>query len=123
MAIWIALLISMICIQVPNLLAVNKAGDQMTLASAFLIGVYVIPSSFLANSLMAYYFGAGSGKYSYVVLTVATYAFSLIVSLLIQFFILKNKDFLVADYLSMLFVLIGLTFMIYRVEISAFFTK
>ena len=123
MAIWLSLLISMICIQVPNLLAVNKSGEQMTLTGALMIGLYVIPTGFLANTFMAYFFGAGSSKYSYVVLTVATYAFSLIVSMGIQLFVLKNKDFIIADYLAVLFVFIGLTFMLFRTEISSFLIK
>jgi len=123
MAIWFALLVSMICIQVPNLIAMNKSGDQaMTLGVAFTIGLMTIPTGIIANTMMSYFFGAGSFKYSYVVLTVATYAFSLIISLLIQFFYLKDNNLLIADYLMVFFVLVGLSCMIFREDLSKFLT-
>lgn len=118
MAIWFSLFISMIFIQVPNLLAINKSSTTMTLYSAFIVGLCVIPTGLIANTMMSYFYGVGATKYSYVALTVGTYAASLIISTIIQIFVLKNKDFLIADYLAVFFVLVGLLTMIYRVEIN-----
>jgi len=118
MAIWISIIIATVCIQIPNIWAINKFALEPSFKSAITIGFFTIPASFLASSCYAYFYGMGFSKYSYPLMAISAFAISLIVSFFVQQIILKNKEIIMADYLSITLVLLGLLVMIFRKEIN-----
>lgn len=120
MFIWLTLLIATLCIQVPNIWAINKFATEPSFKSAVIIGLLTLPASLIANICYSYFYGMGFTKYSYPVMAVSAYAVSLIVAFTVQQLILKNKEIIFADFISITFIILGLITMIYRKEINSF---
>jgi hypothetical protein len=125
MFIWFYLIIATLCIQIPNIWAINKFATEPTLKSAAVIGLFCLPASFIANTCYAYFYGMGNLKYdlNYPTMAVSAYAVSLIIAFIVQQVILKNKEILIADYFSLFFIIIGIIITIYRIDINSYFFK
>jgi hypothetical protein len=123
MGIWLSIIIATLAIQLPNIWAINKFAESPSLNSAFVIAFFCLPASFIANTGYAYYYGFGYEKYSYPVMAIGAYGISLLISFIVQSFILKNKDILFVDLISIFLIISGLLVMIYRTEIQSLITK
>lgn len=119
--IWFSICIATLCIQIPNIWAIKKFAENPGLTQALWIGVLCLPTAFVSTAAYSYYYGKGFSSYSYPTLAIAAYGISLVTALLIQSFILKQKEIIVADYLSAFLVVSGLLIMIFRKEVTNLF--
>lgn len=122
MFLWISIIIATIAIQIPNIWAIKKFEEAPSLLTAFYIGLFCIPFSIISTTCYSYFYGFSFQKYSYPMIAVSVYGISLLVAFFVQTYILKNKEFIIGDFISMFLILSGLLVMIYRVEVTKLFT-
>jgi drug/metabolite transporter (DMT)-like permease len=111
----IFIFLASIAIQVPNILAMKYfLGESSMSIKALKISLYTIPFSIIVSYSYAMFYGEGISKLSYPTLQVIAFSGMLIMSMLVQAFLLKNKDIQASELIGMLFVLVGISIIIFK---------
>lgn len=119
MQLWISIILATLIVQIPNIWAIQIFEKDPSFKQALIVGVWFIPFSIFSTAFFAYYYGMAFHKHiSYPVIAVAAYGVSMVCSIVIQQFILKNKTILTVDYVGMFFMILGLLIIIFRTNIN-----
>lgn len=94
-------------------IAVKYFDNTKILQSAFFCALMGIPFFFVSNLLFSYYFGIGSSKISYVVLSLISTVGYILISLLIQYFFQKY-EFSSREIIGIFLMLFGIFFTIIK---------
>lgn len=120
MLLWISIITATLCIQIPNIWAISKFNEDPSFKNAMFISLCCIPTSFLSTACYAYFYGHSFKSFTYPVIAVSVYAISLLVAFIVQSILLKSKPILTADIISVAFIIIGISIMIFRNEVQKF---
>lgn len=107
-AIFISIMLATLCIQIPNIWAIEYFKIHSDISGAIKIAAYTLPAGFLATTGYVYFYGKGAMLISYPVLVIIAYGVSLITACLLQVIIFRNFEFSPPELLGASFILIGL---------------
>lgn len=113
----IAAFVATICLQFPNMMGINNA-ETLTLATTAKIAAISLPFTTLSTMGFIYFYGKGYEFLSYPTLYIAVNSLALFISIILQVFILKNKEINAVEIVGALIVLLGIITMIYNKEIA-----
>lgn len=109
---YLSIILATLSIQVPNLWAIKRFGDEPALSTAFAVAFFCLPASFLATAMFAYFYGRGYETLSYPTMSVMAYGVSLLTNVFIHFFILRAKTLALSELVGIALILSGLAIII-----------
>jgi hypothetical protein len=108
------IVLASLLIQIPNIFAMKYLSSSQSSFYALKIAFMTLPTSFIATYAYSMYYGTGISKISYPSLQIIAFGFSMILSIFVHFIFFKNKDIQVLEIIGMIFILIGITLILFK---------
>lgn len=118
---FIWLVVATVFVQVPNLLGIENQHEDglLTLVDALKIAAFTLPLTFIATTGFTLYYGRGDQYFSYPAMVIYAHICALMIGILIQVFLLKNKETNIVEITGLGICFLGLVISIYSKEVLA----
>lgn len=116
---FIWLVVATAFVQVPNLLGIENQHEDgvLTFVDALKIATVTIPLTFAATTGFTLYYGRGDQYFSYPAMIIYAHICALMIGILIQVFLLKNKETNIIEITGLGICFLGLMISIYSKEV------
>lgn len=121
---FIWLIIATILVQIPNLLGIQSQHEDgvLKVMDAIKIAAITVPATFTATTGFTLFYGRGEQYFSYSSMVIYAHVVALAVGILIQVYLLKNRETNVIELVGLGLGLVGIVIAVYSKDILNYFS-